>query len=114
MVDKEGYRANVGIVIINNANKVLLAKRKNENSWQLPQGGIDADENDMDALFRELEEEVGLQHCDVKVTAKTQKWLRYKLPRDKIKASSKFIGQKQVWFLLKIQCSECSIQLDKH
>lgn len=114
MIDKDGYRANVGIVVINDANKVLLAKRKNEDSWQLPQGGIDAGERDIDALFRELEEEIGLQKCDVKVIAKTPKWLRYDLPKTSLKPTSRFIGQKQVWFLLKINCSDAKVQLDKH
>jgi putative (di)nucleoside polyphosphate hydrolase len=114
VIDRDGYRANVGIVVINDTNQVLLAKRKNENSWQLPQGGIDFGESDTEALFRELEEEIGLQNCDVKLIAKTQKWLRYDLPKKNLKPSSKFIGQKQVWFLLKIDCDESNVKLDKH
>jgi putative (di)nucleoside polyphosphate hydrolase len=114
VIDKEGYRANVGIVVINDANQILFAKRKNEDAWQLPQGGIDAGEKDIDALFRELEEEIGLQKYDVDVIAKTPKWLRYTLPQTHLKSTSKFIGQKQVWFLTKIACDESKITLDKH
>lgn len=114
MIDKDGYRANVGIVLINDANQVLLAKRKGENSWQLPQGGIDSGESDTEAMYRELNEEIGLLQNDVLAIAKTPKWLRYDLPKNRKCLSSKFIGQKQVWFLLKINCQESNIKLDKH
>jgi putative (di)nucleoside polyphosphate hydrolase len=112
MIDREGYRANVGIVITNDKRQILLAKRHQKDGWQLPQGGIDKGENELEALYRELEEEVGLTSADVEVVAKTPKWLRYDLP-DKNK--SKFcIGQKQVWFLLKLTSSESNIKLDGH
>ncbi len=80
MIDNEGYRANVGIVITNDKQQVLLAKRHLQESWQLPQGGIDSGESDLEALFRELDEEVGLSSEHVEVIAKTPKWLRYDLP----------------------------------
>jgi putative (di)nucleoside polyphosphate hydrolase len=116
VIDKQGYRANVGIVITNNKQQVLLAKRYNQDSWQLPQGGIDKGESDIDALFRELNEEVGLKANDVNVIAKTPKWLRYKLPDYLVKHYKKpvCIGQKQVWFLLQLISNEDNIKLDTH
>ena len=116
MIDREGYRANVGIVITNDKQQVLLAKRYKQDSWQLPQGGIDHGESDLDALFRELNEEVGLEIHDVSVLAKTPKWLRYDLPDCHIRRSQKptCVGQKQIWFLLRLTSSEDSIKLDTH
>jgi putative (di)nucleoside polyphosphate hydrolase len=116
MVDSKGYRPNVGILITNSDNQVLLAKRHNQEAWQLPQGGIDEGEDDLTALYRELYEEVGLRPKDVKILAKTPKWLRYKLPKNRIRYYNKpvCIGQKQVWFLLKLLTSEDEIKLDTH
>ncbi|SFV87473.1 Adenosine (5')-pentaphospho-(5'')-adenosine pyrophosphohydrolase [hydrothermal vent metagenome] len=112
MIDREGYRANVGILIANDKNQVLLAKRHRQDGWQLPQGGIDKGESELEALLRELEEEVGLRPEHIEVVAKTPKWLRYDLPDNK---KSKFcVGQKQVWFLLKLTGAENNIKLDTH
>lgn len=114
MIDSQGYRANVGIVLINNTNQVLIAKRIDGKSWQLPQGGIDYEEGDVRALYRELKEEVGLNANDVRLIARTPKWLRYTLPKDKLNIKSSFVGQKQIWFLLRIKCADEKICLDKH
>jgi putative (di)nucleoside polyphosphate hydrolase len=114
MIDADGYRANVGIVLINDLNQVLLAKRIGEDAWQLPQGGIAKNENDIDALYRELAEEVGLSKSDVEIIAKTPKWLRYDLPEDKRSRFSNCIGQKQVWFLLKLKSADDKIKLDAY
>ncbi len=115
MIDEEGYRSGVGIVI-NNNDKVFLAKRFGEDSWQFPQGGIKYGENDLDALFRELYEEVGLSNKDVKLIAKTPKWLRYDLPNKYIR-KNKYrvcIGQKQVWYLLSLIVADSNINLSLH
>ncbi|SMM98986.1 Adenosine (5')-pentaphospho-(5'')-adenosine pyrophosphohydrolase [uncultured Candidatus Thioglobus sp.] len=116
MIDNEGYRANIGIVITNDKQQVLLAKRYQKNGWQLPQGGIDKDENELEALFRELNEEVGLLPEHVEIIAKTPKWLRYDLPDQHIRRTQKpiCIGQKQVWFLLKLTGEESNIKLNTH
>lgn len=111
MIDSDGYRSNVGILLINDDNQVFLAKRYGEDAWQLPQGGIDKDEDEVDALYRELYEEVGLGKDDVIVIAKTPKWLRYRLPKG-VNNNSNFVGQKQIWFLLKINCPDEKIKLD--
>ena len=96
MIDSYGYRANVGIVITNEKRQILLAKRFKQDAWQLPQGGIDTDETELDALYRELEEEVGLNPGHVTLLAKTPKWLRYDLPTEHIRRRQKptCIGQK--------------------
>ena len=116
MIDSDGYRANVGIVITNEKRQILLAKRFKQDAWQLPQGGIDKDETELEALYRELEEEVGLLSKHVTLLAKTPKWLRYDLPLEHIRRSQKpaCIGQKQVWFLLKLRSSDEEILLDLH
>jgi putative (di)nucleoside polyphosphate hydrolase len=116
MIDDDGYRPNVGIVLTNNKQQVLLAKRYKQDAWQLPQGGVDENEAVIDALFRELSEEIGLSSEHVVVLARTPKWLRYKLPKHLIRHSAKptCIGQKQVWFLLKLISSEINIRLDTH
>lgn len=80
MIDGDGYRLNVGIVICNNHGQVFWAKRYGQHSWQFPQGGIDEGESPEQAMFRELYEEVGLTKKDVKIIATSRHWLRYKLP----------------------------------
>ena len=116
MIDEKGYRANVGIVISNIKQQLLLAKRCGEDAWQLPQGGIKGNETDYEALFRELYEEVGLSENQVHVLAKTPKWLRYELPKEYIRKKQKpiCVGQKQVWYLLKLLASETEINLNHH
>ncbi len=116
MIDEKGYRANVGIVITNTKRQLLLAKRRGEDAWQLPQGGIKEHETDYEALFRELYEEIGLSKNQVCVVAKTPKWLRYELPEKYIRKKQMpiCVGQKQVWYLLKLLASETKINLNYH
>ena len=116
MIDSDGYRANIGIVITNDKKHILLAKRFKQSGWQLPQGGIDEDETELDALYRELQEEVGLDSSHVTLIAKTPKWLRYELPDEHVRRTQKpmCIGQKQVWYLLKLDSSDDEISLDLH
>ena len=85
MIDSEGYRPNVGIVICNRRGQLLWAKRIRQSAWQFPQGGINEDETIEQALFRELEEEVGLSGKDVSVLHQTTEWLRYDLPKNYIR-----------------------------
>ena len=102
MIDFDGYRPNVGIVICNDKGQVLWAKRYGQNSWQFPQGGIN--DTPEQAMFRELFEEVGLTPKDVRVLYASKQWLRYKLPKRLLRHDSKpmCIGQKQRWFLLQL------------
>ena len=80
MIDKDGYRPNVGIVICNAENQVFWAKRSQEHAWQFPQGGLQVNETPEQALFRELYEELGLEDSDVELLGGTKNWLYYWLP----------------------------------
>ena len=113
MIDSEGYRANVGIILCNNANQLLWARRIGQNAWQFPQGGIKKHETPQQALFRELWEEVGLEAAQVEVLAKTRDWLRYRLPRGLMRLDEKpvCVGQKQIWFLLRFTGEEHQVNL---
>ena len=104
MIDSDGFRPNVGIVLANPRGQVLWARRIGQQAWQFPQGGIKHQESPEEALFRELKEEIGLLPEDVKVLAHTKGWLRYRLPRHLLRHKSKpvCIGQKQKWFLLQM------------
>ena len=81
MIDADGFRANVGIILANTQGQVLLAKRIEGDSWQFPQGGIHYGETPMDAMYRELYEELGLLPHHVRVLGVTKDWLRYRLPK---------------------------------
>ena len=104
MIDENGYRPNVGIILCNESGQVLWARRIGQDAWQFPQGGIKDDETPEQALFRELGEEVGLSEQDVEILGCTRGWLRYRLPRRMVRYNSKpvCVGQKQKWFLLKL------------
>ncbi|MGP4123680.1 MAG: RNA pyrophosphohydrolase [Sodalis sp. (in: enterobacteria)] len=115
MIDNDGYRANVGIVICNLNEQVLWARRCGQHSWQFPQGGINAGETAEQAMYRELFEEVGLSRKDVRILDSTGNWLRYKLPKRLVRWSTKpvCIGQKQQWFLLQLICSDEHINMQR-
>lgn len=114
VIDLDGYRENVGIVLTNEAGRVLWARRIGQNAWQFPQGGICRNESPEEAMYRELREEVGLDVADVMVIARTRDWLRYQLPKHLIRRRSRpvCIGQKQVWFLLYLVGDEEKVRLD--
>lgn len=103
IVDKNGYRLNVGIIIINSSNKLFWAKKVGFDSWQFPQGGVDKYETLTEALFRELYEEVGITEKDVEIIYRTRKWNTYKLPKKYLRYNIEplVIGQKQKWFFLR-------------
>ncbi|ABN74977.1 RNA pyrophosphohydrolase [Actinobacillus pleuropneumoniae] len=114
MIDFDGYRPNVGIVICNKAGQVLWAKRFGQNSWQFPQGGINEGENIETAMYRELYEEVGLTKKDVRLLWASKYWLKYKLPKRLVRSDGSqlvCIGQKQRWFLLQLLSDENLIDL---
>lgn len=116
MVDADGFRPNVGIVIANDREQVLFARRIGEaDAWQFPQGGIDADESAEAALYRELDEEVGLRKDCVEVVACTRDWLRYRLPPELRRRNSdpSFVGQKQKWFLLRLLGNDGQVRVDR-
>lgn len=113
MVDREGYRPNIGIVLVNGRNEVLLGQRVRDHQWQLPQGGIDHGETPLQAMYRELHEEIGLLPEHVKVMGRTRNWLRYDVPERFLRHENggNFRGQKQIWFLLRLMGQDCDICL---
>ena len=115
MIDSQGFRANVGILLANDRGQVLWARRVGgRDAWQFPQGGINNGESPEQALYRELHEEVGLMPEAVEVLATTRGWLRYRLPRRFIRKGQDpvCIGQKQKWFLLRMLGDDADVRLD--
>ncbi len=108
MIDSQGFRPNVGIIICNPHGQLLWAKRIGQDAWQFPQGGIRHGERLQQALYRELKEEVGLGPADVEIISSTKGWLYYELPKNLIRQNSNpvCIGQKQKWYLLRMRCDE--------
>lgn len=104
MLDKEGYRPNVGIILVNSRNQVFWGKRVREHAWQFPQGGISHGENPEQAMLRELYEEVGLLPEHVQIIGRTRNWLRYDVPNRWVRRDFRnhYRGQKQIWFLLRL------------
>ena len=74
MLDREGFRPNVGIILLNHKSQVFWGKRIRTHSWQFPQGGIKYGETPEQAMFRELHEEVGLVPDHVRIIARTRDW----------------------------------------
>ncbi len=113
MLDRNGYRPNVGIIICNWKNEVFWGKRVNEHSWQFPQGGIKSGETPEHAMYRELQEEVGLDRQHVKILGRTRDWLRYEVPEQWIRREwrSHYKGQKQIWYLLRLTGRDCDVHL---
>lgn len=114
MVDKDGFRSNVAIVIGDGKGNLFWAKRLGQTAWQFPQGGIDRGESAEDALYRELYEEVGLGSGDVKIIQRSKRWLKYHIPQQMQRKNSKplCIGQKQRWFFLQMTCDPGKVRFD--
>jgi len=115
VIDTDGYRQNVAIIICNRNGQVLWAKRFGQHSWQFPQGGIKKGETPEQAMYRELYEEVGLKPEHVKILASSRSWLRYRLPKRLVRWDSPqpvCIGQKQRWFLLQLISDDKQIGFD--
>lgn len=114
MIDSDGYRANVGIILCNAQGRLLWARRIGQDSWQFPQGGIKLNETRKEALFRELQEEVGLTSRHVELVGSTRKWLRYDLPKRFLRQGTTplCIGQKQMWYLLRLTGKDDDVRLD--
>ena len=118
MLDREGYRPNVGIVLLNGRNEVFWGKRVGQHSWQFPQGGIQHGESPEQAMYRELHEEVGLLPEHVQIIGRTRDWLRYDVPEEYLRRQhatrvhrTAYRGQKQIWFLLRLVGLDSDIQL---
>ncbi|HAT38933.1 RNA pyrophosphohydrolase [Polynucleobacter necessarius] len=118
MLDREGYRPNVGIVLLNSRNEIFWGKRVGQHSWQFPQGGIQHGESPEQAMYRELQEEVGLLPEHVQIIGRTRDWLRYDVPEEYLRRQNStrvhraaYRGQKQIWFLLRLAGLDSDIQL---
>jgi putative (di)nucleoside polyphosphate hydrolase len=113
VIDAEGFRANVGIIICNEQGQVFWARRIGQHSWQFPQGGIDDGESAEQAMYRELYEEVGLQPDQVEIVYTSRHWFRYRLPKRLVRREQRptCIGQKQKWFLLRLTCKEQDVNV---
>ena len=113
MIDRDGYRPNVAIVLVNGRNQVFWGKRIKEHAWQFPQGGIKAGESPEEAMFRELNEETGLEPQHVRILGRTRDWLHYDVPTHWVKREWRgtYKGQKQIWFLLRLVGRDCDISL---
>lgn len=114
MIDSNGFRLNVGIILVGPENRLFFARRMGQEAWQFPQGGIQKNETIKQALFRELYEEVGLVPKDVEIMACTRRWLKYRLPARFIRHDVQpiCIGQKQKWFMLRLLSDEAQVQLN--
>jgi putative (di)nucleoside polyphosphate hydrolase len=113
------YRPCVGAVLFNRDGLVLVARRANfpnaegaAGGWQLPQGGIDGEEDPSVAIFRELEEEIGTARAEI--IAEHPDWLTYDLPPELIGKAlhGRFRGQRQRWFALRFLGEDGDIRLD--
>ena len=101
--DNLPLRLGVGIVLLNSENKIFVGKRIDNpvNSWQMPQGGVDKNENLLNAAFRELREETGVKN--VKLIKEIDTWLTYDLPKNLLGKlwNGKYRGQRQRWFVMR-------------
>ncbi len=113
-IDAEGYRANVGIILTDGVGRVLIGGRVGRSGWQFPQGGIAPDESTEEAMYRELNEEVGFEPDDVETLGRTRDWLRYRLPDQFIRREKRpvCIGQKQCWYLLRLISDPDRVRFD--
>ena len=115
IIDKNGYRANVGIVLMNQHKELFFAKRRYQSGWQFPQGGIRFGETPEIAMHRELLEEIGLTKNDTELLSESSHRNQYKIPKKNLRKLKKgkphVIGQKQKWFLLKLIVPDEAINL---
>ena len=115
MIDKEGFRPNVGIVLCDGAGQLLWAKRAGQDAWQFPQGGVDEGEDLEVAARRELFEETGLRSVDL--LGRTEGWIVYDFPPEVLNGAMKKrgnIGQKQVWFAFRFTGTDDEVDLQAH
>jgi len=113
MLDRDGYRPNVGIILANSRDEVFWGKRVNQHAWQFPQGGIKHGEAPEQAMYRELEEETGLKPDHVRILGRTRQWLRYEVPDKWVRRDWRgaYRGQKQIWYLLRMLGRDCDVRL---
>ena len=108
------YRKCVGMMIINNNKEILVGRRLDHPSgyWQMPQGGIDKDENPEEAVWREMMEEIGTNKAEL--IRESNKWINYDIPQDTLATlpwGKKYIGQTQKWFIFKFKGKDSDINV---
>ena len=113
MIDRDGYRPNVGIILVNARHEVFWGKRVKEHAWQFPQGGIQPGESPQQAMYRELMEEVGLEPRHIRIVGRTRQGLRYDVPTTWVRRDCRvnYRGQKQIWYLLRLVGHDCDVCL---
>ncbi|RPG94344.1 MAG: RNA pyrophosphohydrolase [Candidatus Pelagibacter sp. TMED253] len=115
MMDKKilPLRVGVGVIVLNNQNKVFVGKRKDNpiDKWQMPQGGVDKNESFLDAMKRELNEETSIKN--IKILKELDEWFEYELPKKLLGIiwKGKFRGQRQKWFIVKFTGNDSEINL---
>ena len=106
-------RIGVGVIVLNNENKIFVGKRKDNpiNKWQMPQGGVNENENFLNAMKRELNEETSIK--SIKILKELDEWFEYELPKNLLGIvwKGKFRGQKQKWFIVRFTGEESEINL---
>ena len=114
---KQQYRRCVGMMILNNKNEILVGRRLDHPSgyWQMPQGGIDLDENPEEAVWREMMEEIGTNNASL--IHISDNWLNYDIPKDtleKLPWGKTYVGQTQKWFVFRFtgQDSDINVRTD--
>lgn len=110
------YRLGVGIMMLNHDNKVFVGRRIDStlDAWQMPQGGIDKNEDAKKAMFRELMEETGTNN--IEIISESKEWFHYDLPKELVHKiwKGKYRGQKQKWFLTKFLGTDNEINIKTH
>ena len=106
-------RLGVGAVVLNKENRVFVGKRRDNpvNKWQMPQGGVNAGEELIDAMKRELQEETGIKN--IEILKEVNGWSEYELPDYLLGKiwKGKYRGQKQKWFVVRFLGSDSEINL---
>ena len=108
------YRKCVGMMILNSQNEILVGRRLDHPSgfWQMPQGGIDENENPEEAVWREMMEEIGTNNANLSKIS--NEWIKYEIPQetlDHLPWGNKYIGQTQKWFIFKFSGKDKDINV---